>query len=370
MSLRLDARLATQILHEEADAAASGLVDPSWEAKVEHLSQLCQDGASRTHVAFLGTAMLAKAVDDRVDLRAIKPTRAVGNPNAYSARSFCHGVLVPLSAELGFSLGVSGREPLNNQPYFGMSHVGDGTPIHPRGRVAFDLMVHLVDELQHASSQEARQALRAFVAVRRRYQRRYGPAAGGVPEISPGQLLVAIRQLVLGGSEGGRRAQAVVAGLLDVFAGSGRVRSGRINDPSRHYPGDVAILAADAAEDGVEAYEKAFEVRDKPVSLSDVALFGRLCVDRGVREAAMVMASEAQPRLDPKEVRRWSERLGASMTLFHGWETFVEGCLFWASPPRPEAAALAVETVRDRLIEVEASSEAIEAWSQLTKTRD
>jgi hypothetical protein len=45
----------------------------------------------------------------------------------------CHSVLVPLSAELGFSLGVTGREPLNNQPYFRMTRLDDGTPVHAGG---------------------------------------------------------------------------------------------------------------------------------------------------------------------------------------------------------------------------------------------
>src|SRR5690606_2457501 len=99
------------------------------------------------HIAFLATAMLAKAVDRRADLFAIKPTHAPGNLNAFSARTLCHSVIVPLAAELGFSIGVTGREPLNNQPYFRMTRLGDDTPVHPGGRAAFDYMVELVREL-------------------------------------------------------------------------------------------------------------------------------------------------------------------------------------------------------------------------------
>jgi hypothetical protein len=145
-------------------------------------------------------------------------------------------------------------------------------------------MVRLVDELQGVEPDGAREALRAFIAVRRRYQRAYR-TAGAAGAITPDELIVAVQRLVSADSEGGRRAQAAAAGLLDVFAGTGRVQSGRVNDPSRHYPGDVAVLAADTAEGGADAYEKAFEVRDKPVRFSDVALFGRtigkLCDARG-----------------------------------------------------------------------------------------
>ena len=53
----------------------------------------------------------------------------------------------------------------------------------------------------------------------------------------------------------------MVAGLLDVFVGAERVESGRINDP--------------------KVWEKAIEVRDKPVAASDVQIFGNKCVAMG-----------------------------------------------------------------------------------------
>jgi hypothetical protein len=364
MPIRIDGKAAALVLRQEA--ATDQPVDPAWAAKVEQLSQLCETGTSKTHIAFLGTEMLAKTVDARADLKAIKPTHATDRPNAYSARSLCHSVLVPLSAELGFSLGVSGREPLNNQPYFRMNQLGDDTPVHPGGRRAFDYMIELVEELQFASSSEAREALRAFISVRRGYQRRYG-AADGLTGITPEKLLAAISVLVAIDSEGGRRAQAVAAGLLDVVAGTGRVESGRINDPSRHYPGDVAVLAAEAAEGKPIVFEKAFEVRDKPVRFSDVAIFGRLCVDRGVQEAAMVLVSPTQQPIWAAETGQWATQLGISMTIFVGWDDFVNQCLFWAPLAKPFAATLAVETIRDRLVSVEVSSETVATWDNATR---
>jgi SacI restriction endonuclease len=67
---------------------------------------ICDEGVSKTHVAFLGTAMLAKGMNRCADLFAIKPEHAENNPNAFSARTLCHSVLVPLAAELGINLGV------------------------------------------------------------------------------------------------------------------------------------------------------------------------------------------------------------------------------------------------------------------------
>jgi hypothetical protein len=363
VTLRIDGEAAEAVLRAAATAGACS--DPLWERDFERLSRLCEDGASKTHIAFLATSLLAKAVDPRADLRAIKPRHSLGNPNAYSARSLCHGVVVPLSAELGFSLGVSGREPLNNQPYFRMTKLGDGTPVHPGGRAAFDFMVELVDKAQPLDARSAKRALAAFIAVRRRYQRTYA-AASGSASISPSALVHVIAAFVSADSEGGRRAQAVTAGLLDVVFGTGRVQSGRINDPSRHYPGDVAVLESEPSNAGRDVFEKAFEVRDKPTRFSDVAVFGRTCIDRGVQEAAMVLVFDAQEAIDLDDVQRWSDSLGISMTLFSGWRAFIEQCLFWASPPAREAATLAVETIRQRLIDVQASSGAVAKWDILT----
>ncbi len=245
-----------------------------------------------------------------------------------------------------------------------MVFLGDSTPVRGKARLAFDYMVGLVDELQKSSPENARRALRAFIFIRRRYQRSYGDSLTR-SSISPEKLVRAIERLVSNNSEGGRRAQAVVAGLLDVVEGTGRIESGRVNDPSRHYPGDVAVLSIKSQENDIMTYEKAFEVRDKPVRFSDVTLFGRTCMERGVREAAMVLIAERQASLNMHEVHEWSATIGVSMTLFMSWKEFAEQCLFWAPSAKPDAALLAVDRIRGRLIEVEASPTAVEMWEAL-----
>lgn len=238
--MNIDRRSANAIVRQAAADASKGAIDAEWLERMETFSKLCEDGTSKTHIAFLGTALIAKAVDKRADLYAIKPTHAVGNPYAFSARSLAHSVLVPLAAELGFSIGVTGREPLNNQPYFRMTRLDDGTPVHPGGRRAFDYMLELIRRLQSSDAAEASRALAAFVAVRRRYIVRYA-VSGPQAALTPMELLQAVEALVREDAEGGRRAQAVAAGLFDVVFGADRVESGRINDPSRKYPGDVCV---------------------------------------------------------------------------------------------------------------------------------
>lgn len=358
--MRIDKALAAKLVREEA--ASKGPVNAAWTAKIEKLSQLCEEGVSKTHIAFLGTEIIAKAMNRRADLHAIKPEHAPDNPNAFSARTLCHSVLVPLAAELGFSIGVTGREPLNNQPYFRMTRLGDDTPVHAGGLAAFAFMVELVAELSKLKTEaEAREALRAFIAVRRNYLPRY-LARTGDAQITPEQLTVAIKALILNNSEGGKRAQAVVAGLMDVFAGVERVESGRINDPSRKYPGDICVRSAI----DLDKWDKAFEVRDKPVATSDVQIFANKCISMGVCEAAVVMVAERQIQLDNEALSAWASDRGMSLTLFHGWENIIEQALFWADLPKLEGASKAAGFIHERLKGVEASPQAVSLWDELS----
>ncbi|WBG66959.1 restriction endonuclease, SacI family [Pseudomonas citronellolis] len=333
-----------------------------WQAKIEKLSQMCE-GQAKTHIAFIGTEILAKSLDGDVDLYAIKPRHASGNNHAYSARSLCHSVLVPLAAELGFNIGVTGREPLNNQPYFRMTRLDDGTPVHPSSLASFQYMKALVDELQAMTSVfEAREALLAYIAVRLRYQPRYTISSADVV-VHPETLAKIIWDFVKQDSEQGRRAQAVVAGLMDVVAGPARVESGRINDPSRNSPGDVCIRSSLS---GLE-WEKAFEVRDKPVSLSDVQIFGKKCIDMGVREIAVVMVADGQEALSKSLLNQWAAQFGIGVTLFHGWESIVDQALFWSNISKPEAAVQAVHFIDKRLVAIETSEDGVRTWQRLTR---
>lgn len=363
MGRRISKIEAVSLVRVIAEAATQGRVDPAWVERVERLSLLCEQGGSKTHIAFLGTAMIAKAMYTDIDLLAIKPTRDSKNPNAYSARSLCHGVLVPVAAELGFSLGVTGREPLNNQPYFRIGRLGDDTPVHPSARPAFDYMLRLVTELQNlTSSKAAHEALAAFIAVRTRYRPRYVQQVGE-SDITPEDLVHAVSALVQDESENGKRAQAVVAGLMDAFAGPERVESGRINDPSRNHPGDICLRSMRTSED----WEKAFEVRDKPVSVSDMQVFAAKCIETGVREAAVVAIAESQPPLDVASLARWAAEFGIGLTVFESWGGLVEQVLFWSSDPKPVTANRAVSFIRERLIAVEAKPAAVTLWLELTR---
>ncbi|MEO1149923.1 MAG: restriction endonuclease, SacI family [Pseudomonadota bacterium] len=359
--MKIDKKLAESLIRKVHEQSKSQEVESPWVQKVEELSRLCAEGVSSTHIAFLATSILAKAVNKKADLFAIKPNHARDNPNTYSARSLCHSVWVPLSAELGINLGVTGREPLNNQPYFRMTRLDDGTPVHAGARAAFDYMVSLVRELDQANSDAiAKEALLSFVAVRQQYQPKYDDLDSDV-SVSATQLAKCIETFVKENSENGKRAQAVVAGLMDIFAGNERVESGRINDPSRKYPGDVCIRSSNAPD----AWEKAIEVRDKPVAESDVHIFGKKCIDLGVQEACIVAISEKQKPLNNITLSEWGESFGIGVTLYQNWDQFIEQALFWSTLAKPIAAQNAIQTIKNRLIEVEVSPHSVRLWLDL-----
>lgn len=358
--MAIDLKLATQILKEEAERADSQDIDPKWRRCVERISELAEKGGTRTHVAFLGTAMLAKATDLTVDVFAVKKDR--NKPTTYSARTLAHSVLVPQAAALGFNLGVNGREPLNNQPYFRMKRLDDGTPIHANAREVFDEVVKVVSKLSTVKSKRAaRQALRSFIFVRRQYQPKYEPLIGEY-QADARDLIGIIDAFVSEDSEGGRRAQAVAAGLLELFAGEGRVLMGRINDPSRHFPGDIAIQADDG-----NGYEKSFEVRDKPVTVTDAQIFGQQCLAREVYDAAVIAVARTQPSIETDELDKWANALGLGLTIFHGWSAFVGQALFWAPIPTKTAASQTIPLIYARLVEVETSEKGVQRWLELVQ---
>jgi hypothetical protein len=119
-------------------------------------------------------------------------------------------------------------------------------------------------------------------------------------------------------------------------------------------------------ETAAEAWDKAFEVRDKPVAASDVQIFGKKCVDRHVREAAVVMVSDRQPALDAVHLTQWAATFGLGLTLFQGWPKFIDQVLFWSALPKSVGAVLDVEFIHQRLIAVEAAPETAALWSRLT----
>jgi hypothetical protein len=356
--LRIDKNVATAILREEGSKALGGYVDPAWVKPLEALSEAAA-GKGATHIAFVGTAILAKCVDPRVDVFAIKSR---SGPNGYSARTLAKDVLAANAPELDINLGVTGREPLNNQPYFRSERLTRDAPV--RNPALLNMVCDFLERVEAANEEQTRRALRAFIDVRRRFGPRYSRAVSDRVDLSVHDLIAKVETLVAGASEGGRRAQAVVAGLMDVFAGEERVDARRVNDPSRSIPADVNVRNFSGV-----GWERVFEVRDKAVSREDLLHFVRKCLDFEVPEAIMVAIAPNPDLSLLDETQRWAAERGVTLTLFSDWATFVSQTLHWAATPSLEGATVAPGRIEQRLIEVEASEEAVDLWQSLLADR-
>jgi hypothetical protein len=97
-------------------ASSDRRVPDSWVQFARQTFQM----QSKTYTPALGTVLLARATDDRVDPLSIKSEYG---PDTYSLRTVGHQVLVPAARRLGFSIRNTGREPLNNQPFFRYDHM-------------------------------------------------------------------------------------------------------------------------------------------------------------------------------------------------------------------------------------------------------
>jgi SacI restriction endonuclease len=357
LNVEINKQEATSVLIAEAKAAVEGPIDPDWRKAIEEFSHICDD-TTLTHIAFLGTAILAKSTNLAADVWCVKARSS--KPGAYSARGLGHGVLVKNAPVLDINLGVTGREPLNNQPYLQIDRVSRRTVVHSKATRALGALCDILDRLEKLPSlKDARAVLRAFIFVRRQWNPTYGAFTEATNDLSVDKLITMIGEFVAEDSEGGKRAQAIVAAMMDLYAGKQRVITSRINDPDRHLPGDVGVRVAVSTE----TWEKVFEVRDKSVEVSDLYHFAQKAMEHSVAEAAVIAVAANQTPLNAQDVEKWAADRGVSMTYFPGWAPFVRQALFWAAVPSPIGVQALPKHVFARLIELEVSEHGVALWS-------
>lgn len=223
----------------------------------------------------LGTSLLAKATNDQLNALALKATVHKG----YSARSLAKDVLVPLCAAAGIDLGSVGAEPLNNQPFFGKEAVTLQLQVKDNARVDFEYLVECLKKADYLRGDDALDAFAAFLRTRIDATEKREKIAVGASGLDLPGLMVALDAFVAGDAEGGKIGQAVVAAMWDlVFDG---VRTKRINDPSRKWPGDVGVWAG-------ERLVHSAEVKQRPFTEHEVALFARKLQSEKVHRGLLV----------------------------------------------------------------------------------
>lgn len=294
MGLSVDLEEARQLLESAVEWAESERpVPPEWIERTKRVDA----SPSKTFTVALGTALLAKATNPEIDALALKATSGT---NAYSARTVGHRVLVPGAIQHAYNLRATGREPLNNQPFFRYDRIDEIERIHASARPYLRDLIAACEAVNQLDANEALAALAAFLSVRlgAARDRHAIDLRGAGPSLV--ELIRTTEDFITTNSEGGKRGQAFVAAAFGLASPS--VHSGRVNDPSRRMPGDVQILEA-----GVPVL--AVEVRQKQVTHYEALQFAQSLRQAEVATGLVAMLDPSQPELDEYDLLVDAEHL-------------------------------------------------------------
>jgi hypothetical protein len=356
---------AKEILFIEDRNEKSGVSDPifeEWIIRIQRLSQLCPYRKSSTFVAALGTAILAKSVEPGVDVYCL--LERDGEENSYSARSLADNVLARHRATLGVDLGANKANPLNNTPFIGKASIRDIGGV--RNKLGFDYLKECLDSLApYKSVNDARSALRAFLKVRRKNF----VAAFDVGEMAGDHhvlptLEAAIIALLSNGSEEGRVAQAVAAGLLASSSHTSDIEVGHVNDPDRNFPLDIAICQTVEGEREVVI---AVEVKDKKIGGAEVIQSIEKAVELGVNSVIYLAVAKGQLKQDFVFEYQRARDMGCNLVIYDDWTDFIRTCIGFSTRSAPEIYSSIYNMIGLYLVELGVTQQGVDCWKGFSK---
>lgn len=337
---------------------AASLAESGADLPEEWLERVARIGASpsKTYIAALGTALLAKATDPRIDALAVK---SKAGPTAYSMRGVVK-VLVEKAPAYGYHLGVTRREPLNNQPWFGADRVDRFESVRIDQQPFHRDMVRYLADLNGRSAEDAALGLAAFIRVRTDVRRRTDAEATEL-RVSGGSSLEDIFEILqmflAGDTEGGRLGQALVATVFDFIADD--VRLAAINDPTSL---DVAVYSDGRLTLGIE-------VKQKPVREADALGIAQEVARRGADKALLVAIALRQEPLDKERIRRQAEaRSGVAVTVFDSLRDLVFLSAVYSRLSARDLSVAFPERYFTRMREHGVPNEGLAYWADLSQT--
>lgn len=351
MGLSVSTIKARRILEQALQRAASAAPVPEeWLGRTAKIAE----APSKTFTVALGTALLAKATEPDIDPLALKAT---SGPRAYSARGLAHGVLVPAAVEFNFDLRATGREPLNNQPFFRYDRVDAMDRVHARSREAHAYLVESLSAVDKLAQHEAAAALAAFIRHRMRAAQERHSFSVSAPTDSLVEAIDVTARFLLDGAEGGKRAQAIVAAAFDLVFST--VTTGRINDPSRRVPGDIHVMANGVVRLAVES-------RHKPVVPTEGIRFASALREHDIPAGLIAALHPGQTPLDRRFVLQASENRGVPVTVIEGIEELLTTAVTWSGEGRNVIGKFFGQTMT-RLAELEAETDTLRLWKSLSE---
>lgn len=351
----MDRDQAARVFQRAGQIADSDTEVPAgWVSRVERLGR----AGNKTFIAMLGTALLARATDPQIDPLTLKSSaRASEGLKPYSARGLAQHVLVPMAVRHGVHLGVTGREPLNNQPFYAEDRVRRDLAVRPGELQHLNYLVDCLEEIAGTDANTALLALASFVRVRRKK----GEAAKVTVRVGGHALDLAALTKVLTDflnkyTEGGRTGQAFVAACLDMVFDS--VETSRVNDPGRRGPGDVRVL------DSHGKLLLAGEVKQKEVTETDVLLFTQVLAEWQVARGFYAALSSRQKHLDHGVVR--SVALGGhgvALEIYESVSEFLSTIAVWSAAPVEGILSRLPERFSARMYALEVTAEVQRQWA-------
>lgn len=350
MSLKIDVLTATTVLREATRLAESEEKLPvEWTGYAREIFRF----KSKTWTPMLFTLLLAKSVNSDADTMSLKVED--DREDSYSARSLCHGVVVPVSRELGFSIRNTGNEPLNNQPFFRYQRLDEMERV--RGSKDYEFFLEVAIKANALTSDEATRSLAAAVRVGLEVA-----TAIPKPRLQSGILSPVKTQAIVESflrentKDRPKRLQAFVAACLDLVFDD--VKSRRLNDPSRDLPGDVHVkIGSDIL--------MAIEVRGKRVSQAEFQNFCRACSRAGIRRSGLLVYNDEQPYIDVDSLMNDVETVGVQVEYYPLPMLFLGQALFWGKTSIEIATSNFIKYWISRLQEIEVEPQSIEDLSVL-----
>ena len=349
MSIKISQAAARQRLDDAFELAASEESVP--EIWLDFAVQTFQMSA-KTYAPALGTVLLARATDARIDPLSIK---AEYGSNTYSLRTLCHEVLVPAARQLGFSIRNTGREPLNNQPFFRYDHMTEIDRV--RDKPSFERFMSGIARIGELDQSQAMAAFAAFLRVAITTAQQLRNYSVDSSDLTLQEVVRIVELFLAEGVDRPRRTQALVAAAFDITHSD--VRARRLNDPSRDYPGD--IQAFDNEQPILAA-----EVRAKPVPATEVEAFVAACQRASIDRAFMIVLWPGHRPLPVSELREATLGNGVLLTIIECTEDLLIDVFGWADAVLASALKTFAAAVLRRLKEIEATEQTLRRWVELT----
>jgi SacI restriction endonuclease len=334
----------------EACAQVAGSEEPVSALWEQRTCQLAEMRSNKVAIAVLGTALLAKATNPKIDALSLHER---SGPDGYQARTLAREVLAANADRLGYALGTTAPDPLASSPWFGPVRIDRIEKWRRRARTHAD---NLINWLSALKPEEAHDALAAFLRVRtaeaqvRKEQRAL--AFSGEATVGFDELVATLKPFIELLPEEGRRGAAAVAAA---FAAAGHEVVARIvNDPGQT---DVDVLAPDGR------VAIGIEVKQRPATEKDALDLAAGAQAIGATKALLCALDPTQPPLDARRLRTRADRDHAvALDIVYTVEQLLLLAIFSGPATRRELLSYFPAHMASYLHDLDVSPEAQERW--------